>query len=513
MKRQKSKLQWARHQDRWFGKWHVYLGIIAGFIVTIVGLTGSILVFEEEIDTAFNRSLVEVRAQQQKIPIEKIIPLVREKYPELKFNYVMNEDDAPGKAYRFYNFETETEFFINPYDATLSGKRLYESSFIHIVSDIHTALLVPVVGRYITGTASLILLILTITGLRLWIPQKWKQLKSVLTVKFGASFKRQNYDWHNVLGFYSSPVVAFLSLTGVCITFSIVVIPMLFVLSGKSPQGVAAIFATKSTFVKDAPLLLPEQAATAAFEAMPGSRIGGLALPTDSTGVYRFDMLTQGLPRTGKREMLMVDIYSGKVVLNSRVDFPETGNAYLAWLTPIHYGSFGGMPTRILAFIGGLMPLVLFITGFIIWYPRWCKQKKAGNRHITKADDETMRDTEVHAVAKNGISIRTYFVQQLKCSFKYALWTLLITAVMGALYGILSGIVIQPAVFGIAFTTVLVVLNFLVALLCIVFNIIFLVPFKKGSRLVVKYFSLSLGFFVVFFVCYQLLLNTGLRYF
>ncbi|PWV56468.1 PepSY domain-containing protein [Chitinophaga sp. S165] len=515
MKRNRSKLQWARHQDRWFGKWHVYLGIIAGIIVTVVGLTGSILVFEDEIDVALNKSFFTVEQQQQKIPIGKIIPLVKEKYPDLKFSYAMNETDEPDMAYRFYDFTTEQEFFINPYTATLSGKRIYESSFVHIVTDIHTALLIPAAGKYITGIASLILLILTITGLRLWIPQKWKQLKSVLTVKFGASFKRQNYDWHNVIGFYSAPVVAFLSLTGVCITFSIIIIPSLFILSGKSPQGVASIFGTKSAYTKGAVMLTPEQAAAIAHKEMPASRIGGLALPLDSTGVYRFDMLSPGLPKDGKREMLMVDLYSGKVLLDSRKDFPEVGNAYLSWLTPVHYGSFGGWPTKILACLGGLTPLALFITGFIIWYPRWRKQKKAGARHLTKVDDETLRyeEDQKNGTIKNDVSVGRYFVLQLKKGFKYALWTLAITIVMGILYGIISGIIIQPPVFGIAFTTVLVVINFVVALLCILFNIIFLAPFKKGSRMLVRYFSLSFSFFIIFMVSYQLLLNTGLHIF
>lgn len=510
----KYRWQWAKHQKRWFGKWHVYLGIIAGLIVAVVGLTGSILVFEDEIDTALNKDFFTVKQQERKIPVETIIPLVLEKYPELKFDYAMNENDGPNNAYRFYNFTTEQEFFVDPYTAGLSGKRLYETAFIRVITNIHTSLLLNEAGRYIVGIASLILLILTISGLRLWIPQKWKQLKSVLTVKFSSSLKRQNYDWHNVIGFYSSPVVALLSLTGVCITFSVIVVPLLFILSGKTPQGIAQIFNTKSAYEKGVQSLSAEKAAAIAYREMPGSRVGGIALPADSSGVYRFDMLTAaGRPEDGKREMLMIDQYNGKVLLNSRKDFPDIGDAYLSWLTPIHYGSFGGMPTKILACIGGLTPLVLFITGFIIWYPRWQKQKKAGNRLITKADDETMHLQESVNPVKNKTNPFAYFLQQMKNGFKYAAWVLLVTAVMGVLYGVFSGIIVQPAVFGIAFTTVLVVINFAVALLCILFNIIFLAPFKKGSLMLVRYFSLSLGFCIVFLVSYVLLMNTGINFF
>ena len=93
---------------------------------------------------------------------------------------------------------------------------------------------------------------------------------------------------------------------------------------------------------------------------MPGSRIGGMGLPNDSTGVYRFDILSPGSPEGGKREMLVFDQYSGKILLNSRKDFPNAGEAYLAWLQALHYGSFGGLPTKILACLGGLSPMALF---------------------------------------------------------------------------------------------------------------------------------------------------------
>ncbi|WP_346985148.1 PepSY-associated TM helix domain-containing protein [Chryseobacterium sp. POE27] len=59
-------MQWAYHQKRWFGKWHLYVGIFAGLILTIVGLTGSILVFQDEIDQALNPELFEVAKTQKK---------------------------------------------------------------------------------------------------------------------------------------------------------------------------------------------------------------------------------------------------------------------------------------------------------------------------------------------------------------------------------------------------------------------------------------------------------------
>lgn len=497
------RLQWAKHQQRWFGKWHVYLGIIAGAIVAFVGVTGSILVFQDEIDRALNPELFFVMEQQHKMSLTEIIPLIREKHPQLKFSYMMMEvDDKPNLAYRLFNFKTEDEYFINPYTAELSGKRLHESSFIHVVTELHRTLLVPTVGRYIVGIATLCLLILTISGLRLWIPAKWNQLRSVLTVKFSAGFKRQNYDWHNVLGFYSAPVVTLISLTGVCITFSPLVIALLFVLNGQSPQGVAALLGAKSTYTEGARTLPLKDIVSLANETMPGGRVAGVAFPSDSTGNYRLDIIGEGLPKSGKREMLILDQYSGKVLLNSRTDFPNSGSAYLSWLTPIHYGSFGGMPTKILALLGGLMPLMLFVTGFIIWWPRFRKQK------------QKVRNAEIADLITLTFRYRWhYFYFNLKKGFRYACWVVLSSIAIGALYGLPSGIVVQPVVFAIAFTCLLVVVNFVVALPVWGINLIFFAPFKKGSRGIIRYFAWSFSFLIVYLTCYLLLMNTGMHIF
>ena len=505
-----SKPSWAKHQKRWFGKWHTYLGIVAGAIIAFVGLTGSILVFQDEIDRALNKELFEVAAQKRKLGFDELIPLIRKNHPNLQFDYLSaGKNNSPFEAYTALNLKTQEQTFINPYTGELSGKRLYSSSFIRVVTDLHRTLLVPVVGKYIVGLAALSLLILTVSGLRLWLPKKWKQLKSALTVKFDAKAKRQNYDWHNVLGIYSSPVVFTLSLTGFCITFSNLVVPLLFIFAGQSPTGVAKLLGVKSAYTTNARPLPLSYIVKAVEEKMPSARLAGIAMPADKYGTYRLDILSGTLPVEGQREMLIVDQYTGKVLLNSRTDFPNVGNAYLGWLTPIHYGSFGGRPTQILALIGGLIPLALFITGFVIWWPRHRKAKSKQQKQLPLAD--------VHSVAekpaKQKPGLWRTFILQLKKGFGYAGIVLPLTALTGALYGLFAGIVIQPMVFAVAFTCILVALNFICALLAEIFNVLFLLPFKRGSVRLTRYFALSFSFFVVFLLSYFLILNTGMKIF
>ena len=43
---------------------------------------------------------------------------------------------------------------------------------------------------------------------------------------------------------------------------------------------------------------------------------------------------------------------------------------FLDSFTPLHYGTFGGLPVKILWCIGGLAPGILSITGCLMWYKR-----------------------------------------------------------------------------------------------------------------------------------------------
>lgn len=498
---------WAKHQKRWFGKWHLYLGIFAGIVVAFVGVTGSILVFQDEIDEMLNPGLFEVAAKQHRLSVPEVMDIVNRKHPEIKYTYIaIPEKDKPSATYELFDGKAMQQVFINPYNGEVCGRRLYQTGFIEVVTDLHTSLFIPAVGTYFVGLCALILLVLTISGLRLWIPKNWKYLQQMLTVKFSGSFKRQNYDWHNVIGFYTSPVIITLSLTGFLISFSTLFIPLIFLLNGESPQGVASLLNAKSAYYEGAtPLGLKEITRLAAIE-MPGSEIRGVVSPADKMGSYRLDLLKKGFPHTGRRQMLTLDQYSGKVLLNSEKDFPEVGQAYLSWLTPLHYGSFGGLPTKIIALIAGLAPLGLCITGFIVWWPRWRKQR--GNRRKKRRDHHPEKQA-VPVIASTG----RYLLYHLKKGLAYGLWMLLIAAVAGALYGLAAGMIIQPALFIILYCTLLITVNFSISLVLMLLNTIILMPFKKGFRNITRYFAWSFSIFFVFIVTYSIINYSGISVF
>lgn len=482
-----KKPYWAWHQKRWFGKWHLYLGIMAGLVLAVVGLTGSILVFQDEIDRALNPELFEQAHNRKKIDIASIIPVIQQKYPRIKISYIMDTSKGePLSAYRVTATGDDKEYFINPYTAELSGKRIASSAFIRIVTSIHRTLLIPQWGRYIVGLAALSLLILTISGIRLWLPKKIKHLRKSLSVDFSTGFKRQNYDWHNVIGFFSAPVVVSLSITGLIITFNTIFIALLFLLSGRSPKSTASIFGARSTIITNQKPLTPAKITESVQRLIPGTYIMGIALPEDKNAAYRFDLYKEGTPKTGRRILVIADQYSGKLLVNSETDFPNTGQSYLSWLTPLHYGTFGGWPTRILALLGSLVPPALFVTGIIIWWPRYKKQRK--NKNWNKIPNPRKDQTKL---------VNRTFAFYFTNGLKYAVVILLGALLSGALYGLISARVLAPALFMAYYIAIMVVINFTVATVALLIHIMGRI-FKTKSTILIKYFAYSLAFLMVF---------------
>ena len=340
----RKKKNWASHQKTWYGKWHVWLGLLAGTIIFIVSLTGTILVYRDEIDQALNPELFHAPAQEKKLSFQQITEQIKRDHPGWKLEFLFR-------------------------------------AFIDVVLAIHRTLLIPAVGRYIVGTAALILVILTISGLRLWIPKQWKYVKSRLTIKRNASLSRQNYDLHQVLGLYSSPMILLIALTGVVITFLTIIAPVMFLVSFEKPKSLAQILNNKSVYVKGAkPISIDSAIAIAQRAFPPKSEIRGLVFPDGQKGAYAVYGLGPYVTKTGDNNFVYIDQYSGKVNFNTSVDLPNTGKMYLNWVTPIHYGTFGGNVTRVVAFITSLVPSILFVTGILIWWPRWKGRARGKSR-------------------------------------------------------------------------------------------------------------------------------------
>jgi hypothetical protein len=96
------------------------------------------------------------------------------------------------------------------------------------------------------------------------------------------------------------------------------------------------------------------------------------------------------------------------------------------------------------------------------------------------------------------------FLHQVRSGIRYALYFAAIGFIMGIVYGLLAGLVFVPALFLVGVVGIFCILNFIVSLLAVLFNLLFAI-FRKSSKQVFRYFGLSLGFAVVFLLYFYLI--------
>jgi uncharacterized iron-regulated membrane protein len=150
----------------------------------------------------------------------------------------------------------------------------------------------------------------------------------------------------------------------------------MFLLNLQSPKSLNSIFNQKSEFIEGKKPISIDSLVAIVEREIPETSVTGVSFPIDSLGTYTVNTLSPYSTETGDLSFIFVDQYSGKFIFNSHKKELQLGKLYLNWVTPFHYGTFGGLPTRITALISALATATLFITGFIIWIPRMRKRNK-----------------------------------------------------------------------------------------------------------------------------------------
>lgn len=385
---------------------HLWLGLISGIIVFIVAITGCLFVFQHEISNLIHRDkfYVEVPENAKVLPLSSL-QATADKALGKSATYITSYR-APEKAWEFMCYEAGNQqaltffgainryesVFINPYTGEITGRIDYTREFFTIVKYIHWSLLLNTpYGQPIVGYATLLFVILLITGLVLWWPKNLKKsnVNKSFKIKWKAGFKRLNYDLHNVPGFYALLITLILALTGmvwamkwfetaVYVTASQSTTPPPFVTKQSDTTAVAVLSPLDVAF------------ATANKEFDKGYDRIGLSPAFGKEGVI-YAAGYRGAELYYNTDEIQLDQYTGKRLYRRNYAEKNNGEKLIAMNYDIHVGAILGLPGKILAFIASLIAASLPVTGFIIWYGRKRKSRPAippkGKRFTVPAVD------------------------------------------------------------------------------------------------------------------------------
>jgi uncharacterized iron-regulated membrane protein len=341
-------------------KWaHTWVGLVAGLIIAIVSLTGSVIVFRNDIEqsklpkdtnTSKTASLDDVALQvAQSHPGVRIR---RVRFPEHAGDpYVLQVDDA-GTTRRLVS-EAST--------GRIVGK--LESGWVEWTIDLHRNLLSGKTGRNAVGVVGVVLFTLAASGMFLWLSgaRKWK---AWISVRPQGGSRRFHFELHRAAGLWSYALLSLVAFSGIWLAYPDQLRSALQSLTGQ-PATIKAPKVAKS----EAPVIRPlSEYLRVGTAAMADGVPTELRLPDGEKGPVDLRLWRSGdLSQTGNH--VYIEPSTGRVLAVSRIADQPLATRISASFSPLHYGEFGGLPIKIVWGLLGLMPSVLFVTGLMTWWP------------------------------------------------------------------------------------------------------------------------------------------------
>lgn len=374
-------------------KIHLWLGLSSGIIVVILGITGCIYVFEEELRPIVHEYYHVEAVKNKRLPISKLIQIAKKANKDnpkqlLSSFKVINDDqrtviisffeELDKDAIWYWNRYQSTYVYLDPYTGSVKKREEYNFEFFVFVRMLHQTLcLNSKIGDPIVGSATIIFILSLITGLILWWPKNKQAAKQRFWFRWKntTKWKRKNYDLHNILGYYMMIFALIIALTGLVWAFDCYDKGIQWVFNGgktikkesKIIESDTAHFTQKSSVDKiynTLQKLDPE--AKSYFVFLPEANNSTATVGTFTKYESRFDDVA-----------IQFDQYTAKILKTTTYRDKNNGEKFRFINYDLHVGSILGLAGKILAFIASLVSASLPITGFLIWWGRNNKKKTA----------------------------------------------------------------------------------------------------------------------------------------
>ncbi|MGQ0890565.1 PepSY domain-containing protein [Acinetobacter baumannii] len=364
---------------------HWFLGISAGLILSIMGVTGAIYSYDQQILKWVNTDSYVVQVQSSpKLTPAQLYQHFTTIQPEIKINSITIAKDPTASS--VVNIEKEGErrgynMMVNPYTAQVlpevQGRKL-----LLLIQQIHRNLTAGEFGKQITGACALMLIYFVLSGLYLRWPKK-HSARQWLAVK--PKLKGRNFIWdlHAVVGTWVIVFYLLFACTGLYWSYDWWRSGMFKVLGVEQPkmQGHGQYGRNKDQFPKIQ--LDNAQLITALNQTWSGfnNQIG-----------RDYSTLTVNLPKKddGKIELSFVDatpqherarnqaVYNYKTANIEKMELYEDkklNQKIMSSMLPVHRGSFFGPVYQFVAMLASLAMPLFFVTGWMLYLKRR-KQKK-----------------------------------------------------------------------------------------------------------------------------------------
>ena len=347
---------------RWLALLHRWTGGIAGLLLAVIGLSGTLLVWEEAwIGLPGAGDAVRADPAAMGAAIEAAIAV------DTALSRVTFADEGMALHQAIYSdgggvYLTQTSQVVDRWDSLWGRPELW-------LFDLHHYLFMGETGKVITGMLGLLLFAFAITGLILW----WRTRRKFQFRLWPAEMtKSAIIRQHRDIGAVASPLLILSALTGAFMVFPAMSDALLAPWAKAAPTAPARAQATGSVGSEtDWRAVM-----AAAQEAFPDAMPRRLMLPKEPGEPLVLRMRQDFEWTPNGRTYVYLDPATARIL---SVDDPAASDAASAIeekYYPVHAGKVGGLLWRLaLTFSGLTLVLLGTLASWSFWFPKAAKRK------------------------------------------------------------------------------------------------------------------------------------------
>jgi len=376
---------------------HLVAGVVAGIIILIMSVTGAAIAFEKDIVAKVEREVRQVAAPPPgaaRLDLDDLLSRAKEKAGGARPSTVTVFADPQAAV--SMSFGRTNTLYANPYNGELGEQGAQGTrTFMRVMTDWHRWLGRDgdgrAVGKAITGACNVAFLFLAVSGIFLWWPRKWSwtALKGIVLFNTKLNGKARDWNWHNVIGIWSAPVLVVLTATAMIISYKWAS-DGVYKIMGSPPPGTAGPGAAIEV-PQPPPGASPlgQQALVAAVQkeipnweqitlrfSSPGQP------PAKPQPVSIAVREINGWPLFTSLQ-LSVDPFTGAVLKKESYADYNAGRKVRTWMRFLHTGEALGFFGKLIAALASLGGAVLVWTGFALGIRRFIAWRRKGASDVT----------------------------------------------------------------------------------------------------------------------------------
>jgi uncharacterized iron-regulated membrane protein len=217
--------RWVRQPQKiWLRKAlfqvHLWSGVGIGLYVLMISVTGSILVYRNELYEATAPQPLISRGSDPLLTDDQLREAATRRYTGytvVELRRAQNPDQAVDVSLRRGD-DTRTRLFDPRTGEDLGATISVGFWFVSTMLDLHDNLLSGETGRHLNGVGACVVLVIAMTGVGIWWPgiRTWRRS---LTLHRGVGWQRMTWHLHSMIGFWTLGFTLVFGLSGMYLAF------------------------------------------------------------------------------------------------------------------------------------------------------------------------------------------------------------------------------------------------------------------------------------------------------